>query len=311
MCRQSPTNWRSGSSRKRVGRSASRGCPMPDGADRRRRRDRSPVPSGGPASAALRTHGRLAMHRRLPQGFHGSANVAEASCCRTSSRGGRIGRGPEAELVERYMKRVDLAQKISSSTPKAVRLPHLSAVAPCCSTKAANRCQSLLNSPNCWKNGATAAYARHRSCLGAADGFTPDEREGADKVIAFGRATWPHLMARAMLAGATRRATSIAAGHPTSTARVATEGRSACRRWPAAIAGGGHGAGAERRFRSCRDRGARAPAAADRQGPVGRGAAAKACLKRRRRARRGRLAEGAQRCLAGYGSSRPRPIPTR
>ena len=53
-----------------------------------------------------------------------------------------------------------------------------------------------------------------RFCLGAADGFTPEEREGAAKVIAFGRATWPHLMARAMLAEQLWRATSIVAGHP-------------------------------------------------------------------------------------------------
>jgi 23S rRNA (pseudouridine1915-N3)-methyltransferase len=53
-----------------------------------------------------------------------------------------------------------------------------------------------------------------RFCLGAAAGFTPDERKQADKAIAFGRATWPHLMARAMLAEQLWRATSIIAGHP-------------------------------------------------------------------------------------------------
>src|SRR5690606_856241 len=53
-----------------------------------------------------------------------------------------------------------------------------------------------------------------RFCLGAADGFTPAERKGADKIIAFGKATWPHLMARAMLAEQLYRATSILAGHP-------------------------------------------------------------------------------------------------
>ena len=53
-----------------------------------------------------------------------------------------------------------------------------------------------------------------RFCLGAADGFTPEEREAADNIIAFGRATWPHLMARAMLAEQLWRATSIVAGHP-------------------------------------------------------------------------------------------------
>ena len=36
----------------------------------------------------------------------------------------------------------------------------------------------------------------------------------ADLLIAFGKATWPHMMARAMLAEQLWRATSIIAGHP-------------------------------------------------------------------------------------------------
>src|SRR3546814_20253608 len=65
-----------------------------------------------------------------------------------------------------------------------------------------------------WSSDVCSSDLREaRFCLGAADGFTPEEREGADKVIAFGRATWPHLMARAMLAEQLWRATSIVAGH--------------------------------------------------------------------------------------------------
>lgn len=50
--------------------------------------------------------------------------------------------------------------------------------------------------------------------LGAADGFDDAERAGADLLLSFGRATWPHLLARAMLAEQLFRATSILAGHP-------------------------------------------------------------------------------------------------
>ena len=50
--------------------------------------------------------------------------------------------------------------------------------------------------------------------LGAADGFGDAERAGADLLLGFGRATWPHLLARAMLAEQLFRATSILAGHP-------------------------------------------------------------------------------------------------
>ena len=50
--------------------------------------------------------------------------------------------------------------------------------------------------------------------LGAADGFDDGDRAGADLLLSFGRATWPHLLARAMLAEQLFRATSILAGHP-------------------------------------------------------------------------------------------------
>lgn len=53
-----------------------------------------------------------------------------------------------------------------------------------------------------------------RFLIGAADGFDDGERAGADLLLSFGRATWPHLLARAMLAEQLFRATSILANHP-------------------------------------------------------------------------------------------------
>lgn len=53
-----------------------------------------------------------------------------------------------------------------------------------------------------------------RFLIGAADGLTDEERSGADLLLAFGKATWPHLMARAMLAEQLWRASSILANHP-------------------------------------------------------------------------------------------------
>ncbi|GMN12932.1 hypothetical protein MTsPCn7_07080 [Altererythrobacter sp. MTPC7] len=50
--------------------------------------------------------------------------------------------------------------------------------------------------------------------LGAADGHADAERDEADLLLAFGSATWPHLMARAMLMEQLYRATAILAGHP-------------------------------------------------------------------------------------------------
>lgn len=53
-----------------------------------------------------------------------------------------------------------------------------------------------------------------RFILGAADGHSAKDRAEADLLLAFGRATWPHLLARAMLAEQLYRATTILAGHP-------------------------------------------------------------------------------------------------
>ena len=53
-----------------------------------------------------------------------------------------------------------------------------------------------------------------RFLIGAADGHDETERAGADLLLSFGPATWPHLMVRAMLAEQLFRATSILANHP-------------------------------------------------------------------------------------------------
>ena len=53
-----------------------------------------------------------------------------------------------------------------------------------------------------------------RFVLGAADGHSETDRQQADLLLAFGPATWPHLLARAMLMEQLYRATSILAGHP-------------------------------------------------------------------------------------------------
>ena len=53
-----------------------------------------------------------------------------------------------------------------------------------------------------------------RFLIGGADGHTPALRKRADKLISFGKATWPHMLVRAMLAEQLYRAAAIAANHP-------------------------------------------------------------------------------------------------
>ena len=53
-----------------------------------------------------------------------------------------------------------------------------------------------------------------RFLIGAADGHGAVARDKADLLIAFGAMTWPHMLARAMLAEQLWRASSILANHP-------------------------------------------------------------------------------------------------
>ena len=50
--------------------------------------------------------------------------------------------------------------------------------------------------------------------IGGADGHSDILRQKANRTIALGRATWPHMLFRAMLAEQLYRASTILAGHP-------------------------------------------------------------------------------------------------
>ncbi len=127
---------------------------------------------------------------------------------------GRIGRGPEADLVERYLKRVSWPTRISELPDVGGRMPD---VAPATKTVVLDETGRDLPSRELaailgrWRDDGVRET---RFLLGAADGHEAAMRDGADLLLAFGKATWPHLMARAMLAEQLWRATSILAGHP-------------------------------------------------------------------------------------------------
>ena len=127
---------------------------------------------------------------------------------------GKIGRGPEAELVDRYLKRIDWPTKVTELPDRGGK------DAPAASntitvvldergkTLASSELAALLER---WRDGGKREV---RFLIGAADGHDEQQREGADLLLSFGAATWPHLLARAMLAEQLFRATSILANHP-------------------------------------------------------------------------------------------------
>jgi len=66
--------------------------------------------------------------------------------------------------------------------------------------------------------------------IGGAEGLTTEFLARADRVLSFGPMTWPHLLARAMLAEQLYRAQSILGGHPYH--RAPAPNKSAARRRP-------------------------------------------------------------------------------
>jgi 23S rRNA (pseudouridine1915-N3)-methyltransferase len=127
---------------------------------------------------------------------------------------GKLGRSPEAELVERYVKRIAWPIKLTELPERGGAVP----LAPL------NSVSVLLD-----ERGpplTSLAFARQlerwrdegkreaRFLIGGADGHGDQARGDADLLLSFGPATWPHLLARAMLAEQLFRATSILANHP-------------------------------------------------------------------------------------------------
>lgn len=128
---------------------------------------------------------------------------------------GRIGRSAESELVERYLKRVPWTVDVIER-PEAggaalpppngqVRTILLDERGTTLSS------QAFAEQIARWRDDGVREM---RFCIGAADGFDDAERAAADRLMAFGPMTWPHLLVRAMLAEQLWRAASILSGHP-------------------------------------------------------------------------------------------------
>ncbi len=127
---------------------------------------------------------------------------------------GKIGRSPEAELVERYLKRVSWPTQVTELPESGGRPPPPpeNAVTILLDEKGeALGSVELAKRLERWRD---EGRREAQFLIGGADGFTDEDRSPADLLLSFGRATWPHLLARAMLAEQLWRATSILANHP-------------------------------------------------------------------------------------------------
>jgi 23S rRNA (pseudouridine1915-N3)-methyltransferase len=127
---------------------------------------------------------------------------------------GKLGRGPEADLIARYVKRMTWPFAITELPDTGGKAPPLSPgtkVIALDETGVALSSTALARQLEAWRDTGTRET---RFLIGAADGLTAEERASADVFLSFGQATWPHMLARVMLAEQLYRATSIVAGHP-------------------------------------------------------------------------------------------------
>lgn len=127
---------------------------------------------------------------------------------------GRIGRGPESELVDRYLKRIGWPIRVTELPDTGGRMPALEPGTRVVMLDEKGDQPGSMNFAERLGRWRDDGVREVRFLIGAADGFDDSARAQADWLIAFGRMTWPHLMARAMLAEQLWRATSILAGHP-------------------------------------------------------------------------------------------------
>lgn len=148
---------------------------------------------------------------------------------------GRLKRGPETELSERYRKRaaqtgrslglreieiVEVRESRAGDAGKRV-LEESIALANIIPQNAA----VVLLDPrgeNLDSAGLAARLAKWRAngratvvfLIGGADGLATTLREKAELRLSFGTATWPHQLVRVMLLEQIYRATTILTGHP-------------------------------------------------------------------------------------------------
>lgn len=127
---------------------------------------------------------------------------------------GKIGRSPEAELVDRYLKRIAWPTKVTELPDSGGNAPAPSANSVTVVLDERGKAMpstELAKALERWRDGGKREV---RFLIGAADGHDEAQRVSADLLLSFGPATWPHMLARAMLAEQLFRATSILANHP-------------------------------------------------------------------------------------------------
>jgi 23S rRNA (pseudouridine1915-N3)-methyltransferase len=127
---------------------------------------------------------------------------------------GKIGRSPEAELVARYLKRIAWPTKVTELPDAGGNLPTLPSNSVTIVMDERGQSLSSTELAHRLEKWRDSGKREARFLIGAHGGHGDETRDGAELLLGFGAATWPHLLVRAMLAEQLFRATSILANHP-------------------------------------------------------------------------------------------------
>jgi 23S rRNA (pseudouridine1915-N3)-methyltransferase len=127
---------------------------------------------------------------------------------------GKIGRSPEAELVDRYLKRIGWPTKVTELADDGRASPELAQGTVSVLLDERGKALTSMELSRKLEEWRDRGAREARFSIGGADGHSDAARNSADMLLSFGPATWPHMLARAMLAEQLFRATSILANHP-------------------------------------------------------------------------------------------------
>lgn len=138
---------------------------------------------------------------------------------------GKMKQGPEAALMQEYLKRlpapveireVEERKKLSGNTLKEAEGALLLAAVPKgAKIIALDECGRQFTSREfAARLGALADGAPVALLIGGADGHSDEVRKRADLLLSFGSLTYPHMLVRVMLAEQLYRAHTILTRHP-------------------------------------------------------------------------------------------------
>lgn len=142
---------------------------------------------------------------------------------------GRLGRTPEAELVRTYVERATAVgrslglgpvESIEVEARKPGKAAEAEALRPHLKDAHLIACDEHGRARASREFAADLERLRDQGVrrtvfmIGGADGLDSDLVSGADSVLALGPQTWPHALARAMVAEQIYRAATILAGGP-------------------------------------------------------------------------------------------------